>query len=247
MITDKSRVNLRKPLRYRHLCRIPLGCLFGPLATAAVCTACSPEHLNKDLTERGNLVEERKGWHCEIEIMEGLVSLPRERQNWVCATSSELSNPCARNLFLERQASYWAQRALYSSDYDVRCKTKNSSITLRFPITKFLTLTFLHFAEIWEVTSVRSARYCSKRRGVIGEFSQGSTLSVPTHLPLRPSRCLLSCHCDGLTLLLPMPVSPPGHYPIPWPHPKTFVLVIVSPLLRLQVLALYGIILNIQT
>lgn len=61
MVKDKAIVNLGKSLRCRHRCGTPLGSLFGLLATASVSIVCSPEHLKRDLTERGNLVEEGKG------------------------------------------------------------------------------------------------------------------------------------------------------------------------------------------
>lgn len=39
------------------------GVSFGLLITMAISRACSPEHLKGDLTERGSLLEKRKGRH----------------------------------------------------------------------------------------------------------------------------------------------------------------------------------------
>lgn len=63
MIRAKSIENLGIPWRCRHLPGIPLGFLFGLLITTAISRACSPEHLKGDWTERGSLLEKRKGRH----------------------------------------------------------------------------------------------------------------------------------------------------------------------------------------
>lgn len=75
MIKDKSSVYLGEPLRCRHLCGIPLGSLYWSVVTTTIVMACSPEHLERYLTEGGTLWKRGKAGTREIEIMEGLVSL----------------------------------------------------------------------------------------------------------------------------------------------------------------------------
>lgn len=75
MIKDKPSVYLGKLLRCRHLCGIPLGSLYWSVVTTTVFMACSPEHLKRDLAERGSLWTRGKAGTREIDIMEDLVSL----------------------------------------------------------------------------------------------------------------------------------------------------------------------------